>query len=168
MLKHLLQGHWLKHPLHPLLVHIPVGLWILSLVFDIASFNARDGNIFVQASYYTMLVGVIGALLAALAGFADFLDIPAGTRAKAIGWTHMLLNLIIVLLYITNLWVRYGQLGLEAVADLPFALSVIAIIMLAVSGYLGGVLIYQHGVGVYSKHEREEGRRIPSYLMSKD
>ncbi len=168
MLKRVLQGHWLKHPLHPLLVHIPVGLWILSLVFDIASFNARDGNIFVQASYYTMLVGVIGALLAALAGFADFLDIPGGTRAKTIGWTHMLLNLIIVLLYVLNLWIRYGQLGLDVVAGLPFALSLIAIIMLVVSGYLGGVLIYQHGVGVYSKHEREEGRQVPGYLRVED
>src|SRR3954463_13216753 len=81
------------HPFHPILVTIPIGAWIASLVFDIASRVATGGSqAMVNASHWLILVGAVGAAIAALFGLMDLLTIPRGTKAFATGLTHMLLN----------------------------------------------------------------------------
>ena len=81
MIKATLQGKPLGHPLHPLLVHFPVGLWVLSLLLDLASLAAGSHAV-VRAAFYTMLLGEITALLAAVPGLVDWLDIRADHPAK--------------------------------------------------------------------------------------
>jgi uncharacterized membrane protein len=90
-----------------------------------------------------MAGGVVGALLAAVAGFIDLLSLPPGPRATAI--KHMALNLTIVVLYVVNFWMR-----IEAPAGPGnlIWLSLLTILLLLVSGWLGGKLVYEHGVGV--------------------
>src|SRR3954447_18099032 len=64
------------HPFHPIFVAVPIGAWIASLVFDIASRTADDGAAFARGAYWLVAMGVIGALVAALFGLLDFLAIP--------------------------------------------------------------------------------------------
>src|SRR3954467_11346738 len=103
--KDIIQGRFMNHPLHPLIIHLPVGLWITSLIFDIAYLATSSAN-FAIVSYYCMLVGLISVLLAAPTGFAEYLTIPARTRPKQIATTHMLMNISISVLYLINLLVR--------------------------------------------------------------
>src|SRR5437667_9812970 len=77
MLKDFLQGKWLGHPLHPALVHVPLGSFTAALLFDVLSRVGVGGNAMVQTSFYCIAVGVIVALLAAPAGLADWLDIKS-------------------------------------------------------------------------------------------
>src|SRR3954469_18697950 len=91
------------HPFHPILVTIPIGAWVAALIFDIAT--RVDGNgaqPLVEASYWLIGIGILGALLAAVFGLMDFSRIPGSTRARQYGLTHMLLNLTIVGLFIVN------------------------------------------------------------------
>src|SRR4051812_25820933 len=116
------------HPFHPILVTIPIGAWVASLVFDIASKASGDGSAtLVEASYWLIGLGVIGALLAALFGLMDLARIPRGTRALRYGLTHMTLNLAVVGIFIGDWFWRHdsyetaarvqtGQLVLSAVA----------------------------------------------------
>jgi uncharacterized membrane protein len=85
-----------------------------------------------------------GALAAAIPGFVDFLAItyPA---VKRLALYHMIINLIAVTFYAINLYLR---LNAASPAGLPLALSIIAVLLLGVSGWLGGHLVYVHGVGV--------------------
>src|SRR5687768_15730300 len=69
-----LQGKWLRHPLHPALVHIPTALWPAAFVFDLLSQITQE-NVFVQLSFYAMLLGLIVAILAIPTGIADWTDI---------------------------------------------------------------------------------------------
>ena len=131
------------HPIHPMLVPIPIGLWVFSLVCDLVHAGGSANPAWTTVALYTMGGGIVGALLAAIFGFVDLLSLPPGPRGTAI--RHMSLNLLIVVLYLVNLWARLGR------ADEPGGLvwlSLVAILLLLVSGWLGGKMVYEAGVGV--------------------
>ena len=68
-----LQGKWLKHPLHPALVHIPTALWPSAFLVDLIS-QFREDNAFVQLAFYAILLGLVVAVLAIPTGYADWTD----------------------------------------------------------------------------------------------
>src|SRR5215470_5320487 len=84
------------HPFHPILVTIPIGAWVTSFVFDIASRIVDAPAFLTRGAAWLIAVGLIGALLAALVGLLDFLQIPPGTPAFRVGLTHLGLNLVVV------------------------------------------------------------------------
>ncbi|HEX6004448.1 MAG TPA: DUF2231 domain-containing protein [Burkholderiales bacterium] len=131
------------HPIHPMLVPIPIGLFVFSLVADIAVYLGWVGA-WPAVALYCMGGGVIGGLLAAIFGLTDLLALR-DERSKKIGVAHMTINLIVVVLYIVNFWLRYQGAPLEGITG---ALSIIAILLLLVSGWLGGQMVYVHGVAV--------------------
>src|SRR5436305_7886238 len=132
-----------RHPIHPMLVAIPIGLWIFSLICDLVyRFGAGNPNWQVVA-WYTLVGGILGALVAAVPGFIDMLSLPWHT--KRIALIHMSINLTVVALYVVNAYIRKRSGG---VSDAAIWLSFISVAMLAVSGWLGGKLVYVHGVAV--------------------
>jgi uncharacterized membrane protein len=138
----------MNHPLHPLLVHIPVGLWVVSFVSDIVFLASGNPN-FAVFSYYLILFGLFGAALAVPTGFAEYLELPSGSRAHRIATTHMTLNGVVAVLFLIDFFTRRGlQNGApDTVTIGEFILTVIAIGLLAISGYLGGLLVYDYGAG---------------------
>ena len=92
--------------------------------------------------------GIIGALAAAIFGFVDLLSLPPGPRSTAI--KHMSINLIVVVLYVVNFW---GRLGHPENPGGLIWLSVVAILLLVVSGWLGGKMVYEHGIAVTPGHD---------------
>ncbi|MFF9158577.1 DUF2231 domain-containing protein [Streptomyces sp. NPDC014846] len=100
------------HPFHPILVTVPIGAWVTSLVFDIASHVVRRPGFLTQSSQWLIAVGVIGALLAAMVGFLDLFAIPDGTPAFRTALMHMTLNLLVTAAYVVNfLWRRGDYAG---------------------------------------------------------
>ncbi|HEX8964042.1 MAG TPA: DUF2231 domain-containing protein [Rhodocyclaceae bacterium] len=135
-----------KHPLHPMLVVFPIGLWIFSLVCDLVSLAVSDPDVagtWSLVAFFTMAGGLVGALAAAVPGFIDLLSI-ADPDVRKIALTHMAINLTAVVIYAANLWLRLN--GMET--GLPIGLSVLTVLMLGVSGWLGGEMVHVHGVGV--------------------
>jgi uncharacterized membrane protein len=130
-----------KHPIHPMLVAFPIGLWIFSLICDlIHRFGGTSSNWEVVAKY-TMIAGIIGALIAAIPGFIDLLSLPWTVKRTAL--VHMTINLVVVVLYIVNAYMRRG-----GVSDAAIWLSVLSVILLAISGWLGGKMVYVLGIAV--------------------
>src|SRR5437660_5121186 len=123
MLKDLLEGKPLRHPIHPMLVHFPIGLFILSLLLDLVSLVFPTVPDLVRGSFYAMLLGVITALLAAVPGFVDYTDIRSDHPGKRTATAHMILNLIVVALYGINVGIRWSALGDVRIQTLPLALS---------------------------------------------
>ncbi len=132
-----------KHPIHPMLVTIPIGLWIFSLVADIVRVSGATDPVWAVLALYTMAGGIAGALLAAVPGFVDLLSLLPGPRKTAL--THMAINLTVVTLYVVNVWMRWSN---PADLEMPFWLSVASVGLLAISGWLGGKMVYEHGVAV--------------------
>src|ERR1043165_2462834 len=96
------------HPFHPLLVTLPIGSWVASLLFDIASHVSDNGRGFAQAAQWLIGLGVITALLAAIFGLMDLFAIPRGTKVFRIALTHMILNVTVVVLFAISYLVRAG------------------------------------------------------------
>jgi uncharacterized membrane protein len=132
-----------KHPIHPMLVPIPIGCWILSFACDLAFVLGAGATHWATVSFWSMLAGILGAIAAAIPGVLDMLSLN-GTPKK-IALTHMGLNIAVVLLYAMNFGMRVNG---GAIEGLPFAFSIAAIVLLAVSGWLGGQMVYVHRVGV--------------------
>ncbi|MBJ6725560.1 DUF2231 domain-containing protein [Geomesophilobacter sediminis] len=132
-----------RHPIHPMLVPLPIGLWVFSLVCDFI-FRGTGNPLWSIVAFISIGGGVIGALLAALPGLIDLYTLPP-SRAKTIGLWHMAINLALVTAYVLNfLWRR----NVGPVPMGPVILSVCSVVILAVSGWLGGEMVYVHGVGV--------------------
>ena len=135
-----------KHPIHPMLVVFPLSLWIFSLICDLIGMTVATPDVWFTVAFYTMAGGLIGALAAAIPGLIDFLYYQGGAPpVKKIAIAHMTINLSVVVLYAVNIWLRTG--GQESM-DVPIALSVIGVCMIAVSGWLGGEMVHVYGVGV--------------------
>ncbi|MFE2263763.1 DUF2231 domain-containing protein [Streptomyces griseosporeus] len=146
------------HPFHPILVTVPIGAWVASLAFDIASHVVDDPAFLTQGSEWLIAVGVIGALLAAMAGFLDLFAIPPGTRAFRTGLVHMALNLGVTVAYALDFLWRYGTYtDGGSVGAGRLTLSAISLAVLAVSGFLGGKLAYRYGVRVADESTQAEG-----------
>ena len=162
MLKALLQGKPFGHPLHPALVHFPIGLFVLSLCLDIASYLNLTSSDLSRASLYTMACGLAMGILAALTGLVDRSDIRLDHPARKTSTIHMLLNLTALALFGINYILRVGP-GDLAVLPLPYLLlSLVGVGILLVSGYLGGTMVYDNGIGV-GRHRRET--RLPRKTM---
>src|SRR5918911_297008 len=80
------------HPLHPVLVTVPIGAWVAASVFDIASHVVGDPGFLARGAQWLIAVGVLGALAAALVGFLDLLAIPRKTPVFRTALVHMGLN----------------------------------------------------------------------------
>jgi len=135
-----------RHPIHPMLVPIPIGLWVFSFACDIIAFFVANPGTWKTVALYAMVGGIIGALLAAVFGLIDLLSLPPDIRQTAI--MHMSINLLIVVLFVIDAWRRIatGDAGLAS-PGLVW-LSLISILLLLVSGWLGGKMVYRYGVAV--------------------
>jgi uncharacterized membrane protein len=124
------------HPVHAMLVTIPIGLWVFSLICDFAYVGTGDVRWAVTA-YFTLGGGIIGALVAAVPGLLDLLG----------------LHLAIVAVQAANFWLRMEDGGDAAV--LPRAISIVAVVALVISGWLGGHLVHVLGVTQPQHHAGE-------------
>ncbi|MEU1939559.1 Rieske 2Fe-2S domain-containing protein [Streptomyces coeruleorubidus] len=135
----LLHGRWLGHPVHPLMVQVPVGSWLSAAVLDLRPGRSRESAMLVG-------VGLAAAAPTALAGWVDWADLHR--QQQRVGLAHALSNLTAVGLYAASLTCRvkgreaagraYGYLGLTAVGA---------------GGMLGGHLAYRQASGANHAEE---------------
>jgi len=132
------------HPSHPILVAFPIGLWIFSIVSDLIFKFGYGGPVWNDVAFYTLAGGIVGALIAAVPGLIDLLGIQ-NPKSKSIGIWHMIINLLAVALYCVNFWLRTQSAPGD---NLPVILSVVGVVFIIISGWLGGELVYVRGVAV--------------------
>lgn len=146
------------HPIHPMLVTLPIGAWVTSLLFDVASHLVRHPAFLVMGSEWLIGVGVLGAVLAGMVGFLDLAVIPSGTPAFRTACAHMYVNLTLIFAYAGNFVWRYRTYVAGApVRPAMLAFSAVCVAALFVSGYLGGKLAYCYGVRVAAEFTQAEG-----------
>lgn len=138
-----------RHPVHPALAHLPVGAWACSLVFDIASQFVRRPGYLALGSQWLIAIGLLGAVVAAGAGFVDLTAIERGAGAFRTACAHMVINALLIFAYAGSFAWRYRSHLVEApVGAGMLALSAGCAVTLGVSCYLGGKLTYGYGTRV--------------------
>jgi uncharacterized membrane protein len=135
----------LGHPVHPMLVAFPLGLFATSLVFDIID-AAGGGASFSRAAFYMIAAGIVGGLAAAVFGGVDWLAIPKGTRAKRVGAVHGIVNVGVVALFIVSWGARYADPDAQTAPAV--VLSAVGVLLSVASGWLGGELVDRLAIGV--------------------
>jgi uncharacterized membrane protein len=136
----------LGHAIHPMLIVLPLGLLSAGLILDLAYFLTGN-ELFAAVAFVDIAIGVIGGLLAAVFGLWDWLAIPSGTRARAVGLWHGVGNVVVVGLFALSWWPRLDVPGYLP-TGLPFALAAAGLLLALVTAWLGGELVERLGVGV--------------------
>lgn len=139
-LKDFLNGVWLGHSLHPVLVTIPLGAWTGTLLFDLAWLNNEDDSN-AYAADTTMWLGLAGAAGSAVTGLTNWIDTDGPEQRT--GMLHALLNSSVTVLNLSSALLRLNGQRRSAIT-----LSSLAYAVSLYSAYLGGELSYTSGVGV--------------------
>lgn len=134
------------HPLHQMLVPIPLGLFMVGSALDVVQ-RFTDVAWIPTVSFWNLLIGVVAALVAVVFGAVDFVAIPDGTRAKYIGGMHAVGNIVVVASFAIALFMRQEH-RFDAPSALALGLELGALSLLGLTGWLGGELVDRLGVGV--------------------
>jgi uncharacterized membrane protein len=138
------------HPFHPLLVPLPIGAFVSSLIFDILTHTRADGLPYlVDGAFWLIGIGLIGALVAAVFGVLDLRTIPRGTPAFATARTHLALNAATAVVFaIGYSWRAGDHVALDKTRWGQLALSAVAVAFLMAAVWLGGKLTYRYDMRV--------------------
>ena len=136
----------LGHPVHPMLIVFPVGLLAATVIFDLVYLLTGAAE-FATVAFWVLAGGLLGGALAAVFGLLDWMRIPRPTRARRVGAMHGAGNVVVMVLFALSFVLRLGDPAyLPSVAAVLLGLGGIGLAL--VTAWLGGELVYRHGVGV--------------------
>jgi len=135
------------HPVHPILIPFPLALWVTSFASDVLFYFLRHPTLLV-ISKFLLAAGCLGGLAAAIPGIIDWLSIKDGEVRTVANW-HARLNVIALIVFAISLFLRMGSYShfVGHRLTIPFLLSLIGVILIAISGWLGGELVFRYGIG---------------------
>lgn len=135
-----------SHPIHPMLVAFPIGLFITSLIFDLIAYG-RDNALLAAAGWYCVIAGLCFSVAAAIPGAVDlFSVVPPQSSGRSRGYKHALLNLAVIAVFVA---VAAHRGAPSAAPDgMSLILSGVGVLLLIASGWLGATLVYRNQIGV--------------------
>jgi uncharacterized membrane protein len=134
-----------RHPIHPMLVPVPIACFIGALITDIV-YTLTAEMMWANFSAWLLLAGIIVGFLAAIAGLVDFLSNRL-IRSLGVAWIHLLGNLTVMILAIFNFLIHTRD-AWTSVIPIGLVLSIVTVLILPITGWLGWTMVYRHGVGV--------------------
>jgi len=140
------KAEFLGHPIHQMVIALPLGLLATAATFDAISAATRNRKL-ARAGYYMQGAGLLSAFGTAIPGAMDWWDIPRSTRAKNIGLLHGIGNLAVTGLFGASWLLRRRKPS--SVGATGLALSTSGALLALVTGWLGGELVDQLGIGVH-------------------
>ena len=133
------------HPLHPMLVAIPIGLFAWALVADIVYAASGRTHEWYSIAFWSGIAAILTALLAALPGFGDYLTMAVHSDARGIATAHMLLNLTVVALFFIAMLLALDDNAARGGAQVAvLVLHAVGVGLLLLSGWLGGEMVFRH------------------------
>ena len=136
------------HPLHPILITLPIGFFVATLLFDLL-FWQTGNQAFATGALWLLGAGLVGAVLAVITGVIDFTG-DRRIRALSDAWQHAIGNVILVLVQLFSFYQRY-RYGAAAVVPMGLILSLVAVGIMAFTGWKGGEMVFRHRVAVYDE-----------------
>jgi uncharacterized membrane protein len=130
-----LRGSWLGHPVHPLLITLPIGTWLTSAVFDLVF---KDFT----AARRLIAIGLAATPPTVLAGWADYALL--NRRQRRVGLLHATSNAVGVTMFALS-YRAYRRERYRAAR----VYSLLGLTSISVGGALGGHLSYAQGAGMF-------------------
>jgi uncharacterized membrane protein len=137
------------HPLHPIFVCIPIGLWCFAPVCDLIFHLGWGDDSWKKAALYCLAGGLIAAVPALITGWIDYSLVrePAAARVAKF---HLVINLCVLPIMAASIWLRWLEVA-PAYHLLPVIISLVGVLLVGISGWLGGELVSRYHISV---HER--------------
>jgi len=133
-----------------MLIVLPLGLWVFSFVCYVI-YLLSAVPVWHTVMLYAMGGGIVGGALAAIPGAIDFLTLPK-SRVQTLALCHMISNTVALTIFVIAFaLVVFGRPR----SIVPFVLSIFGLLAVGTGGWLGGALVYEHGVGVEQKQKQE-------------
>jgi uncharacterized membrane protein len=141
------------HPIHPMLIPFPLALWATSFAVDVLFYFLRHPTLLIIAKFL-IAAGCLGAIAAAIPGIIDWLAIKNGDAKRAANW-HARLNIAALVIFAISLFLRLGSYSgmVGRRLTIPFLLSLVGMILISISGWLGGELVFRYGMGQTQNEE---------------
>lgn len=142
------------HPIHPMLIPFPLALWTTSFAVDVLFYFLRHPTLLVIAKFL-IAAGCLGAIAAAIPGIIDWLGIKNGDVKRVANW-HARLNVTALVVFAISLLLRTSRYS-EFVGrklTVPFLLSLVGVILISISGWLGGELVFRYRSGQIENNEK--------------
>jgi uncharacterized membrane protein len=133
------------HPIHPMLVPVPIVCFVGTLITDLVYWKTAN-IMWADMSAWLLTVGLIVSIFVVIAGAIDFFG-DRRIRSVRAAWIHGVGNALVLILSIVNVFV-HSRDGYTSVVPTGLVLSAIVVLLLLVTGWKGGDLVYRHGVGV--------------------
>jgi uncharacterized membrane protein len=144
-----------RHPIHPMLVPLPIGFLFGSLLGDLAYWGSRD-PFWATMSAWLVAAGFVSGAIAAATGLVDFLG-SERIRALYHAWYHLVGNAGVLIIAVISLVLRTSMGTAAAVLPWGLMLSAIVVALLVFTGWHGGEMVFGHGVGM-KPHEHNSHR----------
>ena len=139
------KAHIKGHPIHPILVAFPIAFFSGTFLMDIIFLVSRE-EVFNLLAGFLEFGGIIFAFLAAIPGMIDYAyTVPPNSSGQKRATKHALMNVSMLLIFITSFLMRYHQLGNFYSW---FGLETAGMIFLTIAGWLGGTLVHRNQIGV--------------------
>lgn len=146
------------HPIHPPLTDVTIGGYMIATLFAVLSvIGVADENTAV-AWWLTLLVAQISAAVTALTGFVDWLQLTRGTPLWRTATIHMVLNIFAAASFGLALILGHGGYADREIEALPLLLTLTGFGLVTLGGWVGGTIVYVHGMRVLGL-EREPTER---------
>ncbi len=156
-----------NHPIHPMLVPIPIGAFSLAILGDVMRTVSPQDPFWYDFSYSCIGFGILFAVLAAAAGAVDYLGVKMSSKAFRTASWHAVTNVCVVLLFGISFFLRRHNAAMSEVRwPIALAFAVAGVVLLGVSAWLGGKLAYEHRVGVIERPDAAPARRTNERVAS--
>ena len=135
-----------------MIIPFPIALWVFSVVAEVIYLWRGNPVWRDYVAFYALLGGILGAVVAAVPGLIDWLSLTDKAVVKIANW-HARLNVIALLVFAGSFYLRTtsGSGLIDGGHTIPLALSVLGMILITISGWLGGELVFKHGVAVETR-----------------
>ena len=135
------------HPLHPILIAFPVAFFTGTLIFDLLALFQKS-EMYWQIGVHLELAGIIGGFIAAIPGIIDYLHtVPPNSSAKSRATKHGLINVCMLVLFITAFVIRGNEISIVIVV-----MEAIGVVLLSIAGWMGGTLVYSNQIGLNNRY----------------
>lgn len=137
------------HPIHPMLVALPIGLLSWALICDIVYLATDRDKLWYDMAFWAGIAGIATGLIAALPGLGDYLLMAKKTDAAAMTLVHGVGNVIVVGLFFVAMLLMLDDGATEGnELALVVVLHAVGVGLLGLTGWLGGEMVYHHHLGM--------------------
>src|SRR4051794_15262375 len=144
------------HPLHPPLTDVTIGMFVLGTALAVLGAIGAIGDAAGKACWLGLLGGLILAVPTAGTGFADWVRLEWGSARWRTATQHLTAMVCAVVLFAVAAWLQHRGYQRGEVTTGGLVFSIAGLVALTVGGWLGGAIVFVHGVRVLAAGEDRE------------